>query len=493
VSLLLYLANGRVLPSNDAKANAYAPLNLLGTGEVVFAPTDMPYMFGWRIDRGDLVLLADWRAKPPGEESTYAELLAAGRLLPASYGLYLVPTLRTRAGTGEALFANTFGPAAGLTALPAALVAFPLLGLQVDHASIWLLAKITAALLVAGSVALVYLSAARFTTPHRAALLAAAYAFGTCVWSISSQTLWQQTPALFFYALGILCVVRGGAQWGAAAGAALALAMACRPTGALVLAAAAIYLLLTERRAFAAFVAASLPIVAALAFYNWYYFGAPWSFGQLAMAQHLAETKTGSPEAWQTPLWLGAAGLLLSPSRGLLIHSPFLLLAFAGAVLAWRRPQYRALRFVAAASVLLWIPAFLWFDWWGGWTYGYRPIVDTAPMLALLCLPVLDRVLDQRPARLAFAALLAWSVLVQVVGVFAYTPLAWNGRVLGDGTRADIDLPEHRHRLWSFRDWQIGFFIVNFPRAVAVGRAYAADWVTGPHNATGPDNLSLGK
>ena len=183
--------------------------------------------------------------------------------------------------------------------------------------------------------------------------------------------------------------------------------------------------------------------------------------------------------------------MLFSPSRGLLVHSPFLVLAFAGAVLAWRQPQYRSLRLLAVATVLLWIPAFLWFDWWGGRTYGYRPIVDTAPMLALLCVPVLDRVLDHRPARLAFAALLAWSVLVQVVGVFAYTPLAWNGLALQDGTRADIDRPEHRHRLWSFSDWQIGYFIANFPRAFTVGRAYAKTWIEGPYNITGPDTLTL--
>jgi hypothetical protein len=112
-------------------------------------------------------------------------------------------------------------------------------------------------------------------------------------------------------------------------------------------------------------------------------------------------------------------------------------------------------------------------------------------MLALLCLPVLDRVLDHRPSRLAFAVLLSWSVLVQVVGTLAYTPLAWNGRLLADGSRADVDRPEYRHRLWSFRDWQIGYFIANFPRAFTVGRAYAAAWIDGPYNATGPDTLSL--
>jgi hypothetical protein len=139
----------------------------------------------------------------------------------------------------------------------------------------------------------------------------------------------------------------------------------------------------------------------------------------------------------------------------LLIYTPFFAAAFAGAIIAWRDARYAALRFLTVAVPLLWLPAFVWFDWWGGWTYGYRPIVDSAPLLAALCIPALACL--RAPAlRGAFAAAAAWSLFVQVLGATSYAPGGWNAQ-RPDGTPANVDLPEHRDRLWSFRDWQIGY------------------------------------
>jgi hypothetical protein len=94
-----------------------------------------------------------------------------------------------------------------------------------------------------------------------------------------------------------------------------------------------------------------------------------------SLSPHFAELKTGSLELWQTPVWIGAAGLMISPSRGLLIYTPFLAAAFAEALIAWREARYARMRFLTVAIPALWLVAFVWFDWWGGWTYGYRPIV----------------------------------------------------------------------------------------------------------------------
>jgi hypothetical protein len=33
------------------------------------------------------------------------------------------------------------------------------------------------------------------------------------------------------------------------------------------------------------------------------------------------------------------------------------------------------------------------------------------------------------------------------------------------GARANVDLPAHQQRLWSFRDWQIGYLIAHFSQA----------------------------
>ena len=46
---------------------------------------------------------------------------------------------------------------------------------------------------------------------------------------------------------------------------------------------------------------------------------------------------------------------------------------------------------------LLILMAGKWFDWWGGLTRGYRPIVDAAPFLALLMIPIVERIVASPP------------------------------------------------------------------------------------------------
>ena len=475
-ALALYLANLSLVPlAADSIANVYLPSSLLGDGDLAFSPFEAPGMFLWKLQSPAGAAASPdvqfWSQTAPGEGKSYADLYGERRLEFDGWKYYVVPTVRSRASTGEPLFVGAFGPATGLMALPfvalAHLFGVPLWG-QVPMVAI---AKLTAAALVAASVALTYLSALAFLPARRALLLAVAYGAGTCVWAISSQALWQQTAELFFLALGLFCLVRlpTAARRGALAGVALAAAAACRPTAALVAAVVGIWLALSDRRAFAAFVIAALPFAAAVLLYNQYYFGSPFDFGQLAAGARIAQYKTGSPELWQTPVWVGAAGLLASPSRGLFIFSPFLVMAVAGAVLAWRDERYRPLRPLTLAVPLLWLPAFTWFDWWGGWTFGYRPIVDSVPLLVLLCIPALACVLERPFWRGALAAALAWSVFVQALGAFAYSPWGWDAQLVdaARGERASIDLPAYRHRLWSFSDWQIGYLITHFAEARA--------------------------
>jgi hypothetical protein len=464
VPLAVYLATGALFLA-DSMPNAYVPVSLLNDGDVVFSPVEAPLLFVWKERRPEGTALVDVQSwSQQGVAGTFADELRDGRLELLSPRYFLVPTLRKRASTGDPLFADAFGPAAGLAALPTAFVAAKLGADLGDPFVVFRVAKWTAGLLTAGSVAMVFLTALRFLTRARALLLAALYAFGTCIWTISSQALWQQTAEIFFLSVGVMCMLRGQGAWlrGGAAGLAYSAAAASRPTAALVMLIAAAFLYWQHRRAFAAFVVASLPAACAVSAYNLHYFGAPLEFGQLAAGAAVAQWKTGSPEVWQTPLWLGAAGLLLSPGRGLLVYTPFLAAAFAGAFIAWRDARFAALRFLTIAVPLLWLPAFAWFDWWGGWAYGYRPIIDTTPLLAVLCIPAIDAM--RRPAlKAAFVVAAAWSVFVQVLGVTAYTPGGWNGQQ-ADGTPANIDLPEYRDRLWSFRDWQIGYLVAQIGR-----------------------------
>lgn len=465
-AFLVYVASAPGVPdSHDTTANAFLPVSLLSDGDLVFSPSEAPLMFLWAEKRGDAtvpVSVQSWTQ--PGAYGAYGDEYRAGKLSLVAPRYFLVPTIRNHGG--EPLFASAFGPATGLTAAPAAAAAAAFGADLGDPFVMFRVASLTAALLSAGSVLAVYLSALAFLSRARAIALAALYGLGTCVWTISSQALWQQTAELFFLSLGVLCLVRGQSVWvrGLAAGVALSAAAACRPTAAIVALTAAGFLATSHRRALLAYGGGALPAVLGMLAYNLYYFGSPLDFGQLSAGATVAQWKTGSTDVWQTPLWLGAAGLLLSPSRGLLIYTPFFAAAFAGAVIAWRDRRYGALRFLTVAVPLLWLPAFTWFDWWGGWTYGYRPIVDSAPLLAGLCIPALAS-LREPILRGAFAMAAVWSVFVQVLGVTSYAPGGWNAQRL-DGTPANIDLPEHRERLWSFQDWQIGYLAMQ----LAAGR-----------------------
>jgi len=475
-ALALYLSNLSLVPlAADSIPNAYLPASVLGDGDLAFSPFEAPGMFLWTAQdlSGETaqVDVQHWDQTAPSERKSYADLYAERRLEFSGWKYYIVPTVRSRAATGEPLFVGAFGPVPGLMALPLVALA-RVFGLRLwDQPPMVAVAKLTAATLVAGSVALIYLTAIAFIPARRALLLAVAYGAGTCVWATSSQALWQQTVEIFFLALGIFFLVRvpNSAWRGALAGLALSAAAACRPTAALVAALVAAWLALSDRRAFAAFAIAALPLLAGVLAYNQYYFGSPFDFGQLAAGVRIAQYKTGSPELWQTPLWVGAAGLLASPSRGLFVYSPFLGLAVLGAWLAWRDERYRPLRVLTLAVPALWLPAFAWFDWWGGWTFGYRPIVDSAPLLAVLCVPALACVLERPLWRAGLAVALAWSIFVQVLGAFAYSPWGWDARLVdaAGGERASIDLPAYRHRLWSFSDWQIGYLITHFAQARA--------------------------
>lgn len=493
--LLIYHANGDFLPGRDSVTNAWLPVAVLNDGQMAFRPSRMPYLFDWqladtkvnlRFARWDQVLApsapesntpaTSTTGSEPQAGSSMAELYRARKLVLRGPGYYLFPSRLVDGRTRERLYANTFGPGAGLTALPVfAASRLVVRDLRAHPKLVWYAAKFTASLSVALSAGLIYLALVRFTPARLALLTSLAYGLGTCVWSTSSQALWQHGPSEFWLALALFFLVRDSLAplSAAAGGAALAMAVACRPTNAVVLAIVASWLVVRDWRGLVAMLVGALPIGIALAAYNAIYLGSPLTFGQTEIAEKLALHKCGAPGVWQTPLWLGTAGLLISPGRGLFIFSPWLLLALGGAVIVWRDPRYAPLRPLPFAALAMLAVHAKFYDWWGGWAFGYRPIVDATVLLAplaaiaLASLPV-DRTSAAR-RRLAwgcFALLVAWSIGVQTLGAFAYDLAGWNARVV-DGVPQDIDRPEYRHRIWSVRDNPILYYATHFTTSQA--------------------------
>ncbi len=493
VCLLAYLATGQSEPGNDAASNVHLPLQLLEHGSVFFTPEENPRMFRFAVDTPEGrkgTRIRDWRITYQGQ--TVRDAYAKGLIGVDRPMYYLVPTRH------PGKYASTFGLGAGLWALP---VVAPVRAVVSDLASnldlLWWLGKLAAALSVAGAVAFLYFAALRASSPGAAVLVALAYGLGTCVFSISSQALWQHGPCEFFLAMGAYHLLsKAGKRSDLLCGLGFALAVFCRPTSAIVVVCVGGYLLISDRRRLLWFVVGGLPVAVALFGYSQYTFGSLFSFGQLGAGAGVAQVKTGNPGLWQTPLWLGMAGLLVSPARGLFVYTPIALFAAWGVGRAFRDPAWKDLRPLAAAALLLLGLASKWFDWWGGWCFGYRPIVDLAILLAFLSLPVLGRVASSKVLKRVFAGLFAYSVGVQVLGAVAYDVTGWNNRKVWevvapdrterlsfpdrptaelfvrdrDGqleTRAlNVDMPEYRQRLWSIVDSPIVYYLSNLSSAI---------------------------
>lgn len=87
----------------------------------------------------------------------------------------------------------------------------------------------------------------------------------------------------------------------------------------------------------------------------------------------------------RSPLWAALVGLLASPSRGILVFSPFLLVIGAGCLAYWKRLWRRPMVWLCLAwfGLQLLIVARA-ASWWGGWSFGPRLLTDLWPGLIVL-------------------------------------------------------------------------------------------------------------
>ena len=191
------------------------------------------------------------------------------------------------------------------------------------------------------------------------------------------------------------------------------------------------------------------------------------------VASGIALSKTGSAHLWQSSWWESLPGLLFSPARGLVWFSHVLVLGLVSALVVWRNPRFRALIPLQLGTVLLILVAGKWFDWWDGVTWGYRSIVDAAPFLALLMVPIIDRIVASRPLRVVCGALLVCSIAVQFVGAYSYSLMGWS-----DLWR-EYDRPEQAS-LWRWDRPQIAYHLANLSSERARKKQVMATYLNHP-------------
>ena len=332
----------------------------------------------------------------------------------------------------------------GQESWPYQFTCLPVLG-GLSAQSPWIhdLEKLSATLITALSVVLLLFTMRRLTNEKIAWCIAIVYAFGTSSFSSSSQALWQHGPSQLFLTLTIYWLLKGldEPRFSAYAGLALGSAIICRPSNAIMAIPIAAYVLLRRRHQFVGFCLAAFPPFLGFITYNMLYNGSAVSTGFAVGIIDPSRLRNIGAHLFKTPLHEGLAGVLFSPSRGLFIYSPILLLAFVGMVMVWRNSKLVLLKFLSLAPLLTILLAAKWINWWGGGSYGPRLLADITPFLCLYLYPPFERAQSRPLLKSVVACFVALSIGLHALGVFAGGD--WNGHPFVD---------RHPERLWSWSD-----------------------------------------
>ena len=360
------------------------------------------------------------------------------------------PYYVTKTPHGELV--STFGPGAPVLAAPFYVLDRLREGPHGTYARVLKVGRVAAGVACAVALTFFYLAAVRIAPALEAALSSIALGFGSAVFTIASRGLWQHTFALPLLAGAMLLLLRAAESrksvHACLAGLLLGLAVMVRPQMAVFLAASFVAALFAGVR-FALWIAiGALPPIGFILGYNSWYFDSPFTFAQTLRSVDVALYKTGSPSLLSSNPMEALAGLLISPSRGLIVFSPVLALGAMG-VASWLlgrvAPGPKRRHFLvglATGALLLLLTQVFWFDWWGGYTVSYRPIVETTPVLALGLAYWLARPSFRKLKYALVLPLVLWSLLVSLLTVTHPGVVMWN---------EERDVDHHPERLFELR------------------------------------------
>lgn len=348
-----------------------------------------------------------------------------------------------------------------LLAIPGA-VAYDLVGRDPgalrpsDPNQTWIIEIPTASLLVAATSVVLMVAvfgAAVGTVSERRRLAVTAalvLAFGTGAWSTGSRALWQHTPSMLCLALALLAALRldraDGARWAYALGVALAAAYTMRPTNAVALVLILVWVAVTQRpklgRALVGAAAVGIPFTVVNLM----------EYGSL-LPPYFAGSRLGTETA--VGFWEALAMNVVSPSRGLLIYNPIVILAVVGSVAKIRRGAWTSLDSALVAVVAVHWLVIARYGSTGGSAYGSRMWTEVLPIVVYLSVPALRALLelatDRTPPRASLVLggavlLLGWSVAVNATGAVLRSGYCWSA--------TPVHVDQDPSRVWDWSDPQ---------------------------------------
>jgi hypothetical protein len=274
------------------------------------------------------------------------------------------------------------------------------------------------------TVSISYLTLRRWLEILPATAFSLMLAFGTCLWTIIGQKLYDHQAVLFVATMAWLLHDFPLSPRRAFFAALMAgTAVVLRPACVVLLFPVGLYMLLPGRLAgWRGYVAAfagvlALPLLMAVAnticFGNWYSTGYPPSEYR---------------DRWSSFWPVGAAGLMIAPNSGLFVQSPFMGLALLGAWVVWFSHEPVRERSVLRAYTLCllahWALMAKWHDWQGGLTFTTRMLSEGYPLMMTLVAVGWLRIRAQRWAVPSVACAGVWAVLYELFNLATFDETA---------------------------------------------------------------------
>jgi hypothetical protein len=172
---------------------------------------------------------------------------------------------------------------------------------------------------------------------------------------------------------------------------------------------------------------------------------APWALLNLSiygtpLGPSTEQASAGLWTASDPTAWLG---VLFSPTHGLAVYQPWLLVGLLGAASALRNrmpaprtalpPGWQAWALATIGLHLTLVSS--WRCWWGGWCWGSRLTSEIVPLAALLALAPIGLLLASARGRAVVLALAVVSAVVHVPSVYLRQG-RWYGENDRQGDRA---------------------------------------------------------
>jgi hypothetical protein len=327
---------------------------------------------------------------------------------------------------------------------------------------VFIMEKIAASCITAAAVVIFFAGMKEIVRKNVALITTLILAFGTSMWSINSQALWQHGMIALLFSVLFYLIVRNEREEdfriSLLLGTCSALLVFTRPADMFLALPAFVYAASRKGRFFVAYCGSAIIAASPFILYNETVAGN--IFG--GYSSLLSEFSFG-PQ-----VLVHLFGVLISPNRGLFIFTPVALLSMLGILTIKSRiknPELQRVFYCFGIAFILEILVYSTFNcWWAGTTYGPRFFAGSLPLIFVLAGIFLDSRKDcgkndqggsttARIICLAIVSLILWSVFVQAVGVFYYPNGNWNDSpstfTVGPFAKADTT------RLWDVADTQI--------------------------------------